>query len=316
MLSLFKRAQKNVARAGIAFSDRQVAAVVVSRSGPGHPSLVQCVSQSTTDTAPEQVLPGIIDKLSLTRTAVSAVMGADDYQLVQIEAPEVLPAELRAAVRWRLRETIDFDIDEATIDLFEIPDQSRRARAKMLFAVAARTATVQRIGNTLARYAPGFDVIDIPELCLRNLSALTDQDQKGVAMLMLREQFGQLALTRQGVLYLTRRIELGKRTSLDIGDTRGGRDEIDTGALALELQRSLDYYESHYDRTPISEIVIASGDDRAVRLRDALVTETGMSVELFDPAELFEVSTGVEPDLRWPGLIALGAALRTHSPRS
>jgi MSHA biogenesis protein MshI len=314
VLSLFKRAQKNVARAGIAFSDRQVTAVVVSRSGPGRPSLVQCVSQSTTDTAPDQVLPGIIDKLSLARTAVSAVMGADDYQLVQIEAPEVLPAELRAAVRWRLREAIDFDIDEATIDLFEIPDQSRRARAKMLFAVAARTATVQRIGNTLARHAPGFDVIDIPELCLRNLSALTDQDQKGVAMLMLREQFGQLALTRQGVLYLTRRIELGKRTSLDIGDTTGGRDDIDTGALALELQRSLDYYESHYDQTPIGELVLAPDSERVRALAETLARDTGLRVSAFDVKQRLDVAEGVEVPTDWLSLTALGAALRPQIP--
>jgi MSHA biogenesis protein MshI len=76
------------------------------------------------------------------------VISADDYQLVHIEAPDVLPAELRAAVRWRLRDAIDFPVEEATVDLLELPQQSRRANAKMVYAVAAQTAAVERLGKS------------------------------------------------------------------------------------------------------------------------------------------------------------------------
>ncbi len=41
-----------------------------------------------------------------------------------------------------------------------------------------------------------------------------------------------------------------------------------------------------------------------------------MAVELFEVSDLFEVASGVEADTRWPGLIALGAALRSHQPRA
>jgi MSHA biogenesis protein MshI len=177
----------------------------------------------------------------------------------------------------------------------------------MVFAVAARAEAVNGIVALVKPRARGFDVIDIPELCLRNVSALLPQDEQGVALLALGEGFAQLVLTCQGVLYLARRIDLVRRSEVLSLDGDG-----DTEALVVELQRSLDYYESHYDRAPITDIVVASGDERAQRLVAPLAAETGRTVQLFDVAELFDVAAGIEPDTHFPGLVALGAALRTE----
>ena len=79
--------------------------------------------------------------------------------------------------------------------------------------------------------------------------------------------YAQLVLTCQGALYLARRIDLGARSdtlSLD------GGAESDTQALAIELQRSLNYYESHYDRAQIADVFVASGDARAQQLLERL----------------------------------------------
>jgi MSHA biogenesis protein MshI len=86
-------------------------------------------------------------------------------------------------------------------------------------------------------------------------------------------------------------------------------------SLALELQRSLDYYESHFDRPAITEVVVVSGDARAHHLLGGLGTATGHSVKLLEVQELFDITDGVEPDTRWPGLLALGAALRSERSR-
>ncbi len=299
MLSLFRKKRISDLRAGIATAGDKLAAAVVRRRAGARPLLLQTAAGAVADTATT------LDALSLDRAPLSAVLSAEDYQLVQIEAPDVQPAELRAAVRWRLRDAIDFPVDDATVDLLELPAQSRRTNAKMLYAVAARTEAVQRIGNSLSRQAPGFDVIDVPELCLRNLATLLPQDQKGVAFLMLHEDYVQLVLTRKGILFLTRRIELGGRAS-----------ELDAGTLALELQRSLDYCESHYDQAPITELVLAP-DTTAVRaLVAALRAEVGLNVSTLDVSALVEIPDSVERPADWLSLTALGAALRTNAPET
>jgi MSHA biogenesis protein MshI len=294
VLSLFRKKRISDLRAGIATAGDQLAAAVVRRRIGARPLLLQTASGSAADTA------ATLDALSLDRAPLSAVLGAEDYQLVQIEAPDVQPAELRAAVRWRLRDAIDFPVEDATVDLLELPAQTRRANAKMLYAVAARTEAVQRIGNTLSRQAPGFDVIDVPELCLRNLATLLPQDQKGVAFLMLHEQYVQLVLTRKGILYLTRRIELSGRDS-----------ELDASTLALELQRSLDYCESHFDQAPITELVLAPDSPSTHALAAALRTEAGLNVSALDLSALLEIPDGITVPSDWLSLTAVGAALRS-----
>jgi MSHA biogenesis protein MshI len=290
VLSLFRKKRISDLRAGIATAGDKLAAAVVRRRVGARPLLLQTAAGTVAETA------ATLESLALDRAPLSGVLGAEDYQLVQIEAPDVQPAELRAAVRWRLRDAIDFPVEDATVDLLELPAQSRRASAKMLYAVAARTEAVKRLGDALSREAPGFDVIDVPEMCLRNLASLLPQDQKGVALLMLHEESAHLVLTRKGILYLTRRIEIGS--------------EPDASALALELQRSLDYCESHYDQPPITELVLAPDTTGARALAAALRSEVGLNVTTFNVSDLMEIPDSIERPSDWLSLTALGAALR------
>jgi MSHA biogenesis protein MshI len=291
--------------------DRAVALAIVRRRTGERPSIEHCALHACEgDESVEQVLQRLLAKFGLGRAPVFATVSSDDYQLVQVEAPEVQPAELRAAIRWRLRDVINFHIDDAVVDVFEIPDQSRRAQAKMLFAVAARSAAVQRLVTALAPMANGFDVIDIPELCLRNLTALLPQDQKGVATLLLGERAAQLILTRQGVLYQVRRIEYSRSLSFDSNDTSD--TQLDAAALALELQRSLDYYESHYDQTPIGDLVIAPAGERAGDLAERLRAETSLRIGLMDLSVVADGADAIGMDTPAECLLALGAALRVE----
>lgn len=301
---LLQKALRPDARAGIALADGSFALAVVRRTGEGKPSIDHCASHASPGD-PAAALKAVLDKLHVGRAPVSAVIGGDDYQIVQVEAPDVLPSEMRAAIRWRLRDVINFDVEEAVVDVFETPDPARRTQGKMLFAVAARQAAIQRISTVVRTAAKGFDAIDVPELCLRNLSALLPQDHKGVAMLALNDRFAQLVITRQGVMYLTRRIDTGRFGN----DVRNGT-AIDAAALALEIQRSLDYYESHYDQTPIGDLVIAPAEARAHTLANELKGETSLRVSVLNIGEIFNVPSTGDVVTDWPTLMALGAALR------
>jgi MSHA biogenesis protein MshI len=294
------------ARVGIALGEESFALALVRRGGDGKPAIEHCAVHAAASGA-GTALKSALDKLGASRAAACAVVDGDDYQVVQIEAPEVLPSEMRAAIRWRLRDAISFKVDDASVDIFEIPEPARRAQNRMLFAVAARAAAVERIATTLKPVARGFNAIDIPELCLRNLSTLLPQDEKGVAVLAMHERYAQLVITRQGMLYVTRRIDTGQRF-----EPHGPRStDLDPGTLALELQRSLDYYETHYDQAPIGDLIIAPGGERAHRLADALKNETSLRVSVLDVRETCNVYKAGELVTDWLSLMALGAALRS-----
>jgi MSHA biogenesis protein MshI len=307
---MLNRPHGNIWRIGVLPGESQTAVAVVRARKDARPFIKHCAVHPVAEGGAEGPLISLTRERSMARVPVSAVVRTEDYQLVQVEAPEVLPSELRAAVRWRLRDAIDFDIDDAVFDVFEIPEPPRRTQSRMMYAVAARTHAVQRVSGLIAPYARGFDVIDIPELCQRNLSALLPHDKKGVALLTLADKFAQLALTRDGVLYLTRRIEFSRSYDMPRrGD--GSASDSEVSSLALEVQRSLDYYESHYDQTAISHLVIAPGDERASVLAESLRKEMSLQIELFNIADLFEIDAGLSIDTDWQCLMALGAALRS-----
>ena len=309
---MFNRAQANGWRVGVLPADRETALAIVRSARSARPLLRHCAIHPSLEIRAEHVLAPLAHGRELSRAAVSAVLSTDEYQLVQIEAPDVPPEELRGAVRWKLKDIISFPASEAVVDVFEIPEQARYVESRMIYAVAARADAVQRVVSLIKPRVRGFDVIDIPELCLRNIAALLPQDQQGVALVALGEHFAQLTLTCRGVLYLARRIDLGRRPE---GPGAEAAAVLDVPSLALELQRSLDYYESHFDRPAIADIVVASGDERAEHLLGSLIAATGHSVTLLDVEELFDVADGIEPDTRWPGLLALGAALRSERGR-
>jgi MSHA biogenesis protein MshI len=308
VLSWVKKAKTNSWRVGVMPAERETALAIVQRVKAGPPLLRHCAVHSVAEILPEQVFVPLNHDRELTHAPVSAVISPNDYQLVQVPSPDVPATEMRSAVRWALRDIINYPVSEAVVDVFGIPEQARQVEKRMVFAVAAREAAVNRLIDLVKPRVRGFKAIDIPELCLRNLTGLLPQDEEGVALLALGSDFAQLVLTCQRTLYLTRRIDL--RSSSDILSLDEGA-ELSSQGLAIELQRSLNYYESHYDRAPMTHVFVVSGDGRAERMLEPLRDQTGLECHLFDVHDHFDVEGSLEPNMQFPGLCALGAALRT-----
>jgi MSHA biogenesis protein MshI len=307
--SVSKKTQASGLRAAVAIADRELAVAVVCQSEGTRPKLLQCARHTAPGSSADQLLLATMRSSHLTQAGMSIVIGADDYQLLLVEAPAVESSELRAAIRWRLHELIDFPVDAATVDIFEILDTTQRRDAQTLRVVAAHTTPAHRHISAVGWQMQGFDVIDAPELCLRNLSGLLPQDAKGVALLMLRDKFGQLVLTRQGVLYLARKIELSDLSKYTLPD-EGGIADVNISRVALELKRSFKYYERHYDQSPIGDLVIGPNTERARAMSVALRGELGLRVNPFDCREYLDMAADVGLPLDWLLLTTIGAALR------
>lgn len=245
-------------------------------------------------------------QLGAETSRFTCLLDADDYQLLLVEAPDVQPEELRAAVRWRIKDLINFHIDDAAIDVFDIPGQSHRGQNKMMYAVVARASAVQTCANRVLDADLPLAVIDIPEMALRNLAALHPADAGGLAMLHLEQHHGFITLTRDHTLYLARRLDHGWQALQRTVSLEGLLD-----GLVLEIQRSLDYYESHYDTAPITELVITPTPEPLPTLLEHLNARLDMNVTPFLLPELLR--SEAEHAGITPALLAIGAALRQEA---
>ncbi len=235
---------------------------------------------------------------------IGSLLDTVDYQLLLVESPEVLPAEMKAAVRWRLKDSLDFPVDEAVVDVFNIPEPARRTGAKMMYAIAAKSAAVAKQTALLKTQTNRFDVIDIPELALRNLTSQLPEAADGLILLWLKATSAQLLVIKGKTLYLARDVPFSARRN------PGDQDEPPhVQAIALELQRSMDYFESHYEQAPIMNLIIAPPDQAAALLASQLAGQTAMRIQLLALDRVLDLPEGLRaPDRR--ALLAIGGALR------
>ncbi len=295
-------------RVGLALQDKHLAVAVVRRDAPGSAVLERCEVLPWPAAGAPDSRAALLRTIGLPRMAVSCLLQSSDYQLITVEAPDVPPAELRAAMRWRLKDLIDTRIEDAIIDVFAVPSPARATQGKMMYAVAARRSVVEGLSATLAEL-PQFDVVDIPELCLRNLLSLLPAAVGGVALLHLAEQTASVIVVRGSTYYFSRQMTLQNAVNLDpASDAPPGG--IDAQAVVLELQRSLDYYERHFDQPPINKLLVAPAGERARVLADELARESGFDVSVLDLNTLLTCATPVSADVQAACLLAVGAALR------
>lgn len=301
MRSIFRRLDDKSGQIGVFRGPEGLAVAQIRASTTASkPTLTYCEFEPDQDA---DTLPRLARRLPNRRLPATTVLPSGGYHMLLVEAPQVPGDELLGAVRWRIKDLIDFHIDDAVIDVFQMPNQSRSGPDQMMYAVVAKTTDVRAEVTAAEAAGLNLDAIEIIELSLRNIAARLEEDARGIAFLYLAETSGVLLLVRQGVLYLTRHIETGVDS---LREADGLRSELVAG-LALETRRSLDYFESHYEQQAITVLhtVGLSPSDQ-----DQMARELGVSVRNVELAALVESAAELDEHVQRLCLPAIGAALR------
>jgi MSHA biogenesis protein MshI len=286
----------------------------VSRNGAAPPVVEICTS-SPKPSAAIETLETLRKEMHLERFRCGMLLGASEYQLQLLEAPSVPDAELKSAIRWKLKDVLDYPVETATVDLVTVPaDPSAPTRGKSVYAVAAKNSVIESHMKLFHDARIPLQVIDIPELAQRNFAALLETEGRGLALLSFGSDSGLLTFTAGGELYLSRRIEIGL-DMLMAADTERRVQMFER--ITLELQRSLDHFDRQFTFVPLARLVVGP-------LPPDLGLETYLAGNLYVPVEAADLSTlldlGGREELRDPWqqqqyFNLLGAALRSGMPQ-
>jgi MSHA biogenesis protein MshI len=264
---------------------------------------------SSANAAEKPALERLGKESHLNRYRCSFLLNSGEYQVLTVEAPNVPANELKTAVRWRMKDMLDFSADDATIDVFDVPaDKNAANRGRSLFAVAARNEVIrQRMAAFDAAKLP-VSVIDIPELAQRNIAAELEDEGRGLALLSFAEDGGLLTFTFGGELYSSRHIEI-PLSQLVLADSEQRQRHFDR--VTLELQRSFDHFERQFSFITLSKLLLAPLPPE-VNLEAYLATNLYVPVASMNLDDVFDFSavSGVGPTQRIQCFLALGAALR------
>lgn len=247
---------------------------------------------------PARALARLVDDYDLRHLRCTTCLRNGEYRLIQTEAPDVKPDELKAALRWRIKDLIDFHVNDATLDVFDVPG-GHAGRPRPVYAVVARNDVIKARADLMQDAGVALDIIDIPDMAHRNVARLLPEDAQGVALISFGEDAGLITITRDGALYLSRALAIG-------AGGLGQPSSRDT--LLLELQRSLDFFESSFRQAPIMDVVVAGAhpDDLLAYLQANL----NQRVRALTYAEIARLDDHVVV----PGacFMTLGAALRAE----
>jgi len=305
-MRLFKRAKNKEGWLSIVIARDGVMVAAVDRSGDSRPHVrVACLlpGQGNVETVDKAAREG----MAASRHVVTMLAGGD-YQILNVEAPNVPRDELKTAIRWRLKDLLDFPVAEATIDVLDIPLDANARAQQSVFAVAARNTVIQPRQKLFLDAKVDLHAIDIPEMAQRNVSAMLEPEGRGVAMLSFGDEGGLLTVSYRGELYLSRRFDV---TLAQLLEPDHERKHQSFDKITLELQRSLDHFERQYSFISIAKLVL--GPSPVSGLDEYLSSNLYTPVETLDLGSLFDLSR--TPELADKAqqqrfFLTIGAALR------
>ncbi len=251
-MGLFSAAQQKDSQIGVDFLPHGVAVAQV-QTGKNNPGRILRSEFVAVDGQEAQVeaLKDWVQRNSLHKTPCVCLVANDDCDVYQVEKPEVDDAEMSQALSWKIKDLINYDVSHAVVDSYPMPESNRKNETQV-GVVAAREAVVRNYVDSIKATSMSLSALDIHELVRTNLQVVQQSTEQSLALLSLTPESGLLSIYSDTDLYVSREFMIG----IDQLSLATSEDESVFDALLLELQRSLDYFESYYGMGSVTNLRI------------------------------------------------------------
>ncbi|SFG85716.1 hypothetical protein [Neptunomonas qingdaonensis] len=242
-----------------------------------------------------------VSEAGMANSRCSLVLSSGEYQLVLIEAPDVPKEELKEALLWRVKDMIQYSTDDAIIDYYELPEDAFRGRGKMLYVVAADRKLIAKRISWLESIGLFPEYIDVPEMALLNIAEGLSESEAGTAVLYLNEKQSVINMMSSAGLYLSRALSYDHSVQID--------------NAVLDLQRSMDYFESQIGKPPCMRIIVMPLQVGETPLMMELRNNLGADVQSLDLSDVVESDEPLTIDLQQRCFVSIAAALRCEESK-
>lgn len=208
-----------------------------------------------------------VEQHQLQHANCRGVLSLDDYQLMLIAKPKVTDSELGEAVRWLVKDLIDFPIEEAVVDVFPAP--TRAGQAPKIYVVIARLAWLTMVDAIIAKAGLNLQCVNIAALAIRNiLSSLPIVGNSAVLLIKEGDHY-YILVVKERLVYLERKLEFSSQNELNPQVF-----ELFCNELVAELQRSIDFYQNRERTIPVKIFLdpVLGQNQRLVQLIEAAMT--------------------------------------------
>ena len=225
----------------------------------------------------------LINKHNLQHQNFHCVLQPAFYRLLLVDAPSVPDHEYKAAIRWQIKDMIDFPLEDAVVDLFH-PTPFLDMYKKKMYAVVARSSLLMKWYEFMRQNLINIVTFDIQELAIRNLTSLIEAYDAPVGILQISSEDIALIIIQKNDICFSRRMPIS--LSKLIHENRS------TNVMLEEIQRSLNYYQAE--------------------LKQEALHDLGMAIEFVDLNKLLDISTPLSNEQQAHCYMAIGGVLRDY----
>lgn len=278
---------------GIAFSGESVLLCALQKKGD---ELQWVLDASFSHSNWQGQLADYVQRHKLANTDCYVSLTSHWYQLLQIEKPKVPEDEVYSALGWPLKDLLPPNT-EYVYDYLNPPAQV--AGQSKLSVVAIPHKDITNISKGIYDADLTLKIISIEETATVELTPKSDD-----AVMSLVQEHGEeivLNIVKNNELYFTRRLKgfenLGSysENELSMGITE---------SLCVQIQRSMDYFESQLRQSPVRKVLLKLDTALAEQLATQIQENMGLPVCPFEP----EISCGSGFNFKMASFSCLGAA--------
>src|SRR6266850_13095 len=271
---------------------------------------VSSLEEREWNTAEPREFERITKQVQVSRYRCTTLLAQTDYQIILVESPNVKREELKAAVRWRVQDMIDYHVHDATIDVLDVPSIGTSQRPATMYVIVTKNDTVRQTMSRFEEVGIPLSVIDIPDTAQRNIAALYESPERALLALSFDLDGGLITITSGGELYVSRRLDiLYSQVNAEAATRERAFDRV-----LVEVQRSIDHFDRNFSQLPVERVMLAPMQES-----EALVAHLAANLQLpvaamdlVDVLDLPPLYLAAPADVRARWFRLIGAGLRVE----
>ncbi|ACM21413.1 type IV pilus biogenesis ATPase PilM [Geotalea daltonii FRC-32] len=250
----------------------------------------------------------LIDSLKITSKEAACSISGNSVIIRKISLPVMPAEELEEQIHWEAEQYIPFDINDVNID-FQIiaPDDIDSSKMNVLL-VASKKDIINDYLAVFTEAGMRLTVVDVDSFAVQNAFELNyDVSPEEVnALVNIGASVMNMNIVKDGISLFTRDVQLGSSlfneeiqkqfgvNNEDAERMKIAKSDADDGrlkdvlarandTLAVEMRRSLDFYNSTAGEGKISKVYLSGGGAKSASLPETVSQKLGIPVEILNP---------------------------------
>lgn len=255
-----------------------------------------CLDASFSHQKWQEKLPEFVNTHGLAGAPCFFALSSHWYRIHQIDKPNVAQEDLHSALQWPIKEMIGSD-KSIVYDYVELPVQVS-GQNKVLAVVVAEDE-IKKLTQSIFKAELALKSIVVEEFATTALVPYSDD-----AVITLVQEHGEvvvLNIIKNHKLYFTRRLKgfehIGgySEAELDMGISE---------SICVQIQRSMDFFESQLRQAPIKRILLKLDSPHMSFICEQISQAMGTPCEAFKP----DIVCADELNFKMASFSCLGAA--------